>query len=308
MKPVGAWKGEEDISERRRATGGSYGSVHALAFSREVVRSARLGTAFRIARFDPPVRRQSAVGCSGCVKILQTQRVELQFFRVPSQLDPTNVKRDGHESVQFRFECDWGHWNRLAYGRLPSSDCLDWAQIGMDTRGRSKRVGCRELQALPSVLGPAPRADRVLLERSGFRLRRPRLSAGTGFSAPDMNRVGEISVISDVLTQVDAFVAAWARAAAAGPERRAAERVGSDRGRVSREQPADPFWRCSEAPGRRWSVGVSSGVSQTAEMTAFAVAKVVAPLLHEPIHRTEGRIGTRRLPRRSRMYRGFRVP
>ncbi len=76
------------------------------------------------------------------------------------------------------------------------------------------------------MLGPAARADRVLLQQSGFRLRRPRLSAGTGLSAPDMDRICEIVVIPDVVANVDALAAAWAYAAVSGAEGRAAERIG----------------------------------------------------------------------------------
>ena len=49
-------------------------------------------------------------------------------------------------------------------------------------------VGCCELPALSGVLGPAARADGVLFRQSGFRIRRPRLSTGTGLSAPDMDQ------------------------------------------------------------------------------------------------------------------------
>ena len=56
-----------------------------------------------------------------------------------------------------------------------------------------------------------------------------------------------------------------------------------------------------------WTVW-SSEIFPTGELKALAGVAVVVPLLHAAIHRTGGRIGTRRLPRRSRMYLRCRVP
>ena len=94
--------------------------------------------------------------------------------------------------------------------------------IGTHTR-KPYSIGCRELPALSGVLGPAARADGVLFQRSGFRLRRPRLSEGTGLSAPHMDRICEIGVIPDVVADVDARAAPRAYAAVSGSEWRAAE-------------------------------------------------------------------------------------
>ena len=102
---------------------------------------------------------------------------------------------------------------------LPGGDAESCA------RPHDVRIGCRELPALSGVLGPAARADRDLFQRRGFRLRRPRLSAGTGFSAPDMDRVCEIVLIPDVIANVDALATARACAAVSGAERRATERI-----------------------------------------------------------------------------------
>jgi hypothetical protein len=66
--------------------------VHSVCASRE---SPYPTAASRPRPTDHPVRSQSAVGCNGCVKLLQTERADLQFLRVPSQLDATNVERDG---------------------------------------------------------------------------------------------------------------------------------------------------------------------------------------------------------------------
>ena len=87
-------------------------------------------------------------------------------------------------------------------------------------------VGCCELQALSGVLRPAARTDGVLFRQSGFRIRRPRLSAGTGLSAPDMDRIREIMVIPDVVANVDGLAAARAYAAVSGAKGRAAEQIG----------------------------------------------------------------------------------
>ena len=80
--------------------------------------------------------------------------------------------------------------------------------IGMDTPESPKASIVVSYKHCPGVLGPAARADRDLFQRRGFRLRRPRLSAGTGFSAPDMDRVYEIVVIPDVVANIDALAAA----------------------------------------------------------------------------------------------------
>ena len=99
--------------------------------------------------------------------------------------------------------------------------------IGMDTPESPKSIGCRELPALSGVLGPAARAYGVLFPRSGFRLRWPRLSAGTGLSAPDVDRSCEISVIPDVVANIDALAATRTYTAVSGTERRAAKRIGA---------------------------------------------------------------------------------
>ncbi len=67
--------------------------------------------------------------------------------------------------------------------------------------------------ALSGVLGPAARADGVLFQRSGFRIRRTWRRAGSGFSAPDMDRVCEITVIPNVVANVDALATAQTNAA-----------------------------------------------------------------------------------------------
>jgi hypothetical protein len=77
------------------------------------------------------------------------------------------------------------------------------------------------------VLGPAARAYGILFPRSGFRLRGPRLSAGTGLSAPEMDWVRVIVVIPDVVANVDALAATRTDTAVSGTERRATERIGA---------------------------------------------------------------------------------
>ena len=58
----------------------------------------------------------------------------------------------------------------------------------LDARKIEANAPGRELPALSGVLGPAARAEGVLFRQSGFRIRRPRLSTGTGLSAPDMDQ------------------------------------------------------------------------------------------------------------------------
>jgi hypothetical protein len=122
-----------------------------------------------------------------------------------------------------------------------------------------------------------------------------------------MDRICEIVVIPDVVASVDALAASWAHAAVVGAEWPAAQRIGATMAEEPWQHPADPFWRHSEGPGRTWTVW-SSEIFQTGEPIRLAVVEVVVPLHHEAIHRTGRRIGTCRIPRRSRMYPRFREP
>src|SRR5258708_11299418 len=62
----------------------------------DITEKPRAGSHLRVVR--PLTDRtvgQSAVGCDDCVKLLVAQRADLQFFRIPSQLDATNAGKLG---------------------------------------------------------------------------------------------------------------------------------------------------------------------------------------------------------------------
>ena len=67
-----------------------------VAHRPDITEKPRAGSYLRVVR--PLTDRtvgQSAVGCDDCVKLRVAQRADLQFFRIPSQLDATNAEKLG---------------------------------------------------------------------------------------------------------------------------------------------------------------------------------------------------------------------
>jgi hypothetical protein len=147
--------------------------------------------------------------------------------------------------------------------------------IGMDTPESPKASVVVSYQHCPACWIQQFGQTGFSFRGTGFGFVSPRLSAGTGLSAPDMDRVCEIVVIPDVIANIVALATAQTYAAVSGPEWRATERIRATTSRGPWEHPADPFWQHSEGPGRTWTVW-SSEIFQTGELIRVDTLRVVS--------------------------------
>ena len=110
---------------------------------------------------------------------------------------------------------------------------------------------------------------------AGFGYVGPGFSAGTGLSAPDMDRVCKIVVIPDVVANVDALAAARTCAAVLGPERRATKRIGASIAEDLASMPQNPFGDIQKGPSDLDSLLIRD--LPNGRLIDLAVVEVVVP-------------------------------